>query len=130
MTAMPIRAGAANTCLYPLAVIEWLSGDECHELDDAGMIAEFGRRLRKAGLPIDRLTLHLRTLHPEIVGRTIAWAPNEPVEIHDREFGVETSSGFVGSPLQKVMETREMAIVRPADTGGGEWTQIDVFRGR
>ena len=94
------------------------------------MIAELGRGLRKAGLPIDRLTLHVRTLHPEIIGRTIAWAPNEPVEIHDREFGIETSSAFVGSPLQKVMETREPAIVRPADTDGGVWTQIDVFRDR
>jgi adenylate cyclase len=130
MTVMLARTCAANIILDPLAVIEWLSGDECHELDDAGLIAEFGRRLRKAGLPIDRLTLHLRTLHPEIVGRTIAWAPNEPVEIHDREFGVETSSGFVGSRLQEVMETRETAVVRPADTGGGDWTQIDVFRGR
>jgi adenylate cyclase len=130
MTAMSIRAGAANTTLDPLAVIEWLSGDECHELDDAGLIAELGRRLREAGLSIDRLTLHLRTLHPEIVGRTIAWAPNEPVEIHDRDFGVETSGAFVGSPLQKVMKTRETAIVRPADTGGADWMQIDVFRGR
>jgi len=59
MTAMPTRAGAANTAPDPLAIIEWLSGDECHELDDAGLIAELGRRLRKAGLPIDRLTLHL-----------------------------------------------------------------------
>jgi len=28
------------------------------------------------------------------------------------------------------METGETAVVRPADSGGAEWTQIDVFRGR
>ena len=130
MNPMLTRHHAANAALESVPVIEWLSGDDCHELDDAGLIAELGRRLRKAGLPVDRLSLHLRTLHPEIVGRTIAWAPNEPVEIHDREFGVETSSAFVGSPLQKVMETRETVVVRPANTGGAEWTQMDVFRGR
>src|SRR3546814_8339160 len=60
-------------------IIEWLAGDECHELDDAGLAAGIGRWLRAAGLPIDHLTLHLRTLHPEILGRTVAWAPNDPV---------------------------------------------------
>jgi adenylate cyclase len=120
------RSGATDA----LGVIEWLSGDECHELDDAGLIAGLGRRLRAAGLPLDRLTLHLRTLHPEIVGRTTAWAPNEPIEIHDRENWVETSSAFVGSPLMQVMETREAIVVRLADIVGAEWTQMDVFRAR
>ena len=44
------------------------AGDEYHELDVAGLAAEFGRRLRAASLAIDRLTPHLRTLHPEIFG--------------------------------------------------------------
>ena len=55
------------------------------------------------GLPIDRLTLHLRTLHPEILGRTVAWAPGEAVEIHDREHSIEVSAVFAGSPLRRVM---------------------------
>jgi adenylate cyclase len=113
-----------------LGVIEWLTGNECHELDDAGLIAGLGRRLRAAGLPIDRLTLHLRTLHPEILGRTLAWAPNEPVEIHDREHGVETSAAFVASPLRRAMETRAPLTVRPDQPDGPAWTHIDVFQGR
>ncbi|NKF33048.1 adenylate/guanylate cyclase domain-containing protein, partial [Pseudomonas sp. BGM005] len=56
-----------------LAIIEWLSGDECHALDEAGLVSGLGRRLQALGLPVDRLTLHLMTLHPELVGRTIAW---------------------------------------------------------
>ena len=65
-----------------LRLIEWLSGDECRGLDDGGLIAGLGRRLLDAGLPLDRLTLHLPTLHPMIFARTVAWAPNEPVEIY------------------------------------------------
>jgi adenylate cyclase len=113
-----------------LAIVEWLSGNECHDLDDAGLIAGLGRRLRLAGLPLDRLSLHLRALHPEILGRTLAWAPNEPVEIHDREHGVEVSQAFVDSPLGQVMEICEPFVVRRADGDGAAWTRIDIFQDR
>ena len=66
------------------ATIEWLAGDECHALDGAALAAELGRRLRSAGLPLDHLGLYLRTLHPEILGHTIGWAPDEPVQVYRR----------------------------------------------
>lgn len=113
-----------------IEAIEWLTGDECHELDDAGLVAGLGRRLRAAGLPLDRLTLHLRTLHPELLARTVAWAPGEPVEIHDREHGIEVSAAFAGSALREVMETRRTVVVRPGDPGAPDWTQLDVFQNR
>jgi adenylate cyclase len=111
-----------------LTLIEWLSGDECHALDEAGLISTLGRRLQMLGLPIDRLTLHLMTLHPEVIGRTLAWAPGEPVEIHDREYGARLT--FANSPFRKVMETRESLIVGPGDTPHGRWQHIDVYAGR
>ncbi|NLS03562.1 adenylate/guanylate cyclase domain-containing protein [Rhizobium sp. P32RR-XVIII] len=110
-----------------LSVLEWLSGDECHSVDEAGLVAGLGRRLRQIGLPVDRLTLHLMTLHPEILGRTVAWAPSEPVEIHDREHGMKMA--FAASALRKVMESREPMIV-DADDQMWPWQHIDVFEGR
>jgi len=110
-------------------LIEWLVGDECRALDDKEMIEELGARLRAAGLPLDRLTLHLRTLHPQIIGRTLAWAPGEPVEILEREYGVETLAQFSESPLRQVMETRRPMVAR-LDLGGADENVLDVFRGR
>ncbi|WP_244481556.1 adenylate/guanylate cyclase domain-containing protein [Rhizobium sp. Root1203] len=110
-----------------LSVLEWLSGDECHAIDEAGLIAGLGRRLRQIGLPVDRLTLHLMTLHPEILGRTLAWAPAEPIEIHDREHGMKLA--FATSPLRKVMDSREPMIV-DANDEKWPWKHIDVFRDR
>lgn len=133
-TRPAMRSSAGDLPGHPAAavpdVIEWLSGDECHELDDAGLVAGLGRRLRSAGLPADRITLHLRTLHPEIFARTVAWSPGEPVEIRDREHGIEVSALFVGSPLRQVMELREPVVVRGEDAGGAALADIDVFRGR
>ena len=113
-----------------LTLIEWLSGNECHDLDEAEVIAHLGRKLVAAGLPISRLTLHLRTLHPEIIGRTLAWAPGERVEMHDREYGIEQSALFVGSPLQRAMQCREWSTTRLDGYTASEWMHLDVFRNR
>jgi adenylate cyclase len=111
-----------------LAIIEWLSGDECHSLDEAGLISGLGHRLRALGLPVDRLTLHLMTLHPEYLGRSVAWAPEEPVEIHDRHHGA-VSLAFLDSALCQSMKTREI-IVAGRDGAGASWQSMDIFAGR
>lgn len=110
-----------------LSVLEWLSGDECHGIDEAGLIAGLGRRLRTIGLPVDRLVLHLMTLHPEFPGRIIAWAPGEPVEIHDHEHS--TRFAFASSPLSKLMSSREPMIVG-TDEQNWSWREMDVYAGR
>ena len=113
-------------------IIDWLVGDECHELDDAEVTAELGRRLRATGLPLDHLGLYFRTLHPEIRGRTIAWAPDEPVQIHDRQHGVWRL--FVAAnrnnPIRRVLETQEPIVLRVNHLNDATWTHIDIFEGR
>jgi adenylate cyclase len=113
-----------------LGMIEWLTGDECHDLDDVGLVAGLGRRLSAAGLPLDGLSLHLRTLHPEILGRTLVWAPGEPVKVYDREYGFERSAAFAGSPLRRVMESGEWLVARADDGVAGEWLPLHVLRQR
>ncbi|MGR9169173.1 adenylate/guanylate cyclase domain-containing protein [Rhizobium sp. KDH_Rht_773_N] len=120
-------AGSRNTTAV-LDLIEWLTGDECHALDEAGLVSGLGRRLRALGVPVDRLTLHLMTLHPEFIGRTIAWAPGEPVEIHDRDHGTRLT--IANTPLHRVFETREMLIVGPGKSPHGRWQHLDIFTGR
>ncbi len=111
-----------------LSLIEWLTGDECHALDEAALVAGLGRRLQVLGLPIDRLTLHLTTLHPEFIGRTFAWAPGEPVEIHDREHGSRLA--LANTPLMRAQEMREPLVVGPGESPHGRWQHIDIFSGR
>jgi adenylate cyclase len=110
-------------------VVDWLASDRCHDLDDAGFVASAGRHLRRAGLPLDRLTLHLRTLHPEYLGRTVAWSPGAPVQVADREHGVEQSAVFAGSPVRQVMDSRRWLAVRLDDPRYPEQSMLDVFRG-
>ncbi|HMA51856.1 MAG TPA: hypothetical protein VKP60_18990 [Magnetospirillaceae bacterium] len=76
-------------------------------LGDADRIASLGLRLASAGVPADRLALYRRTLHPEILCRVTAWSPGRPIEIFDREHGLDLSTGFPGSPLDRAIAQGE-----------------------
>ncbi|MGV1761792.1 adenylate/guanylate cyclase domain-containing protein [Rhizobium sp. A22-96] len=127
-TPNPKAPHAGINSAATLTLVEWLTGDECHALDEAGLVFGLGRRLRALGLPVDRLTLHLTTLHPDFIGRTFAWAPGEPIEVHDREHGSRLA--FANTPLLKVQGMREPLIVGPGESPYGPWQHIDIFSGR
>ncbi|MBP1887978.1 adenylate cyclase [Ensifer mexicanus] len=112
-----------------LGIIDWLAGDECHATAEAGLLSGLGRRLCALGVPIDRMTLHLMTLHSELIGRSIAWAPGEPVEIYDREHGSRVATA--DTPLRKIMDTGEpLLLVGPGESPHGRWQHLDVFANR
>ncbi|HTA65369.1 MAG TPA: adenylate/guanylate cyclase domain-containing protein [Xanthomonadaceae bacterium] len=113
-----------------LESIEWLTGDESHDLDAQALLAGLGLRLRRMGIPLDRLVLHLRTIHPETRGRTLAWAPDEDVEIHDRAHGFESLAPFASVLLQQISETPGPVVVRLDASDRPDWLEIDVFKDR
>jgi adenylate cyclase len=109
-------------------VIRWLSGDECHELDDARMISGLGQRLRSLGMPIDRLGLHLRTLHPQFLARSIMWSPGDPAQVLDREAIAGPLPGSLNNLLYRVREIREWVIeLSDSDEPLLDW--FDVYKG-
>jgi len=109
-------------------IIDWLSGDECHELDLSGLTAGFGVRMRAAGIPLDRMALHMRTLHPLIRGRTFAWAPNESVAFLDLQHGAGASAAL-RNPLYHVVNALEWLTLR-LDDPSAKWSTPDAFRDR
>ena len=111
-------------------VVEWFADDESHDLDDVDFVARTGWQLRKAGLPVDRLTLHLRMLHPELPGRTVAWSPGAPAQVVDRGYDVEQSAVFARSPVRQAMDRRHQLVVRMDDPLYREQSMLDVFRGQ
>jgi adenylate cyclase len=98
-------------------------------LDDAGLAAGLGHRLTLSGLPLAHIGLYLRTLHPEIVGSTIGWAPNEAPQVFNREYGIERKPLFAGNPVHHVLQTRKPLVVR-IDHQKDAWANMDIFEGR
>jgi adenylate cyclase len=81
-------------------------------------------------LPLDHLGLYLRTLHPEILGHTIGWAPGEPVQVYRRPHDIVRSDGYLGNPIVRVLETQTPLVLRVDTQRDAPWAQIDLLKGR
>jgi len=125
MKAMKTGASQSNG---GVDTARWLSSDACHELDDGAMLSGLGERLRTLGMPIDRVGLHLRTLHPHILARSILWSPGEPVQIVDREAITGHLPGSLHNLLERVRQAQEWVIEHTeSDDALLEW--FDVYKG-
>ena len=110
-----------------LEIIDWLASDECHELDGAGLIDGLGAKLSEAGMPLHWMVFHLRTLHPTVMGRSLAWAPGELVAVLDIEHSEEGSPRVQESPVWHAMTTRTWLVLGVDDR---RWRLPDFFAGR
>lgn len=113
-----------------LVIIEWLVSDYCHDLDVANLVEGLGTRLLNAGLPVDRLAFHLFMIDPEILGRAIAWAPGEPVEVVSRRHGFENTALGQKNPVRHVLKTGTWLTVRPDQAGADAWPSHDIYENR
>ena len=98
-------------------------------LGDADRVACLGRRLTGSAVPVGRLALYRRTLHPGVLARATAWAPSRPVEIFDREHGLDLSAGFMGSPLDLAIAGGGAVTLAGAELDRPAWGWGDPLRG-
>ncbi|MFX9031542.1 hypothetical protein ABTN13_20790, partial [Acinetobacter baumannii] len=68
----------------------------------AEAMAESCERMVKAGIPLWRAGVFVRTLHPEIFGRNFIWKPGAGVEVGTVDFAILDSPDFHTSPLSIV----------------------------
>jgi adenylate cyclase len=111
-------------------IIEWLSGNACNDLDDVGLVGEIGRRVRAAGLTLDRFALQFRTLHPDLTGRVIAWAPDEPVEVYEHDHPAIVAVSLRDSPFRVVADAGQSLIIRAGEASFPDWVAVDLFENR
>jgi len=94
---------------------DWLIDGARSAASPAHMMAETCERLVQAGLPLWRVGVFVRTLHPEIFGRNFIWKPGAEVEIGTVDFGILDSPGFHTSPLRIVFTEGIEVRGRPDD---------------
>jgi adenylate cyclase len=80
-------------------VADWLNSG-AHSITAAGpLMAEFCERLAAGGLPLWRVGIFVRTLHPDVLGRNFIWRPGAEVVEGTAAFDIEQSPEFRRSPL-------------------------------
>jgi adenylate cyclase len=106
------------------AIIEWLASDECHGLNGAEFVDALGKLLLKHDLPIDHVAFYIRALNPTLFGRSIVWAPGEPVTTSDLQHGEELLKDVQEGPLGHVASTRQWLVLRHDDT---RWRALETL---
>ena len=66
------------------------------------VLAELCERLLGCGIPLWRVAVFVRTLHPHIMGRRFVWRPGAEIEVLDAAFDLLESAEFRGSPVAEV----------------------------
>ena len=90
-------------------LIDWLIDGARSTPGSPQMMAETCGRLVKAGLPLWRVGVFVRTLHPDIIGRNFIWKPGEEVAVGSASYDMLDSPEYQRSPLAIVFgEGREV----------------------
>jgi adenylate cyclase len=83
-------------------LIEWLIDGVPGAKHPVDVAERIGVELTAAGVPIDRLTVLVMTLHPTIAGRQFRWRPDAGASVGELSFAVQSSAAFRSSPLAVV----------------------------
>ena len=109
-------------------ITEWLIDGGRSAPNPARMMAETCERLVAAGVPLWRVGVFVRTLHPDIYGRNFIWKPGAEVEIGSVDFGIQDSPEFRSSPLAIVFREGIEVRGRPDDPESKRFPFIDDMR--
>jgi adenylate cyclase len=84
-------------------VVDWLISAR-HPMDNPeGWMTECCERMVKAGLPLWRVGVFIRTLHPEVFGRNFIWTRGvSGIQMGTVDFEIQTTPEFQASPLSIV----------------------------
>src|SRR5215467_8342774 len=83
-------------------IVNWLVDGARSKMQAHEMLAELCERLVGCGIPLWRMAVFVRTLHPHILGRRFVWRPGADIEVHEAPFDLLESAEFRGSPVAKV----------------------------
>jgi adenylate cyclase len=88
-------------------VIAWLADGARSAVKSEDVLAELCARLVDCGLPLFRVAVFVRTLHPILFGRSFIWRPDRDVEVAAPPFDFIDDASFVASPVRRIYATGE-----------------------
>lgn len=93
------------------ALFDWLVDGAPGAATPMDVLARMGPDLRAAGVPVDRLSAFVRTLHPHIVGRGFFWEPAGPVRVTEHPWsGLQTDEYKRSAPAKIQAEGCEVRV--------------------
>lgn len=104
--ACPALGPAEGWALAP--VVNWLFREGRLYQDTALFIDALSERLLAVGAPVWRLYFGFPTLHPQVFAWTFVWTRERgPTRLRRAQHGVRDSDAYIGSPVERMVETRQ-----------------------
>lgn len=107
---------------------DWLIDGARSAVSPSKMMAATCERMIAAGLPLWRVGVFVRTLHPDIYGRNFIWKPGAEVEVGSVDFQILDSPDFHSSPLIHVFQQGQEVRARVDDPASKRFPIIDDLR--
>jgi adenylate cyclase len=97
------------------AAIDWLVAGARSAAKSEDVLAELCKQLLVAGLPLWRVAVFVRTLHPLVMGRSFVWRPSTAVVVSQAPHAMLDGDEFLTSPVARLYATGEKIRRRLAD---------------
>jgi adenylate cyclase len=107
----------------------WLIDGARSASSPSRMMAETCERLVEAGLPLWRVGVFVRTLHPDVFGHSFVWRPGAEVVVTTADFDIQDSPEFKSSPLAILYGRGQEVRYRLDDPASRGFPFFDDMRG-
>jgi adenylate cyclase len=87
------------------AVVDWLIDGARSAPQPQQVLTQLSERLVACGIPLWRVAVFVRTLHPNVMGRRFLWRPDSEVELTEAPFELLETEYFRDSPIARVYQT-------------------------
>lgn len=113
------RGPASAPAVNSIADIEhWLLKEAAREPEMLLVMESFIWRMIAAGLPIDRVTLHFGTLHPQLAAFAWNWQRSDGVCYEAKvQYAAQDTDSFKLNPLARIFATGEAIRRKPQQPG-------------
>jgi adenylate cyclase len=108
------------------SIVDWLIDGARSAPRPEAVLTELCDQLVHAGIPLWRVAVFVRTLHPEIMGRRFIWQPDVGVTINEGLFDLLETERFQNSPFVAVMKSGRSIRRQLADQDNRE--EFSIFR--
>ena len=97
------------------AIVEWLIDGARSAPQPVQVLAQLSEQLVTCGIPLSRVAVFVRTLHPQVMGRRFIWRPGTEVEVSEAPFELLESADFLNNPIAQVYATGQALRRKLAD---------------
>jgi adenylate cyclase len=110
------------------SVVDWLNdGARSAPLPDQ-VLAQMCERLLQCGIPLWRVAVFVRTLHPEVMGRRFLWQSGQVVQVREGSFNLLDTAEYQNSPFAAVLTTGKSYRRRLAEQAAGDFPIVNDLR--